>query len=236
MPRHILLFGARGSIGSFIADQLRTNHPDITVHRTSSSRIDDHDLVRYDDACDDDIAALAAGAWSGVRFDGVVWAQGINLSDDLSTFNHDRLMEALCANASFIVRSCGRLLAHDLLSPRCRMVVISSIYEHHSRPRKLTYTLTKSMIGGVVRSLSCDPGLGPDMLINSLCPGPIDNAMTIRTLSPDQMDRVTGKTRHRRLVSLHDVWVSVRFLLLENTGIDGQSITLDLGMTAGLDY
>ena len=69
-----------------------------------------------------------------------------------------------------------------------------------------------------------------------MLPGPIDNEMTISTLSTEQIQNISEYTGFNRLVTLDDVYNTVNFLLVFNTGISGQSIKVDLGFTTIKKY
>ena len=50
-------------------------------------------------------------------------------------------------------------------------------------------------------------------------------------LSESQISTISKSTGFDRLITLDDVYNAVKFLVVENTGITGQSITVDLGFT-----
>jgi NAD(P)-dependent dehydrogenase (short-subunit alcohol dehydrogenase family) len=70
-----------------------------------------------------------------------------------------------------------------------------------------------------------------NILINNVLPGVIDNEMTQKALSQEQINYVSSYMYFNRLINLEDVYNAVKYLIIENTGITGQSINVDLGFT-----
>jgi len=223
--KDFLVFGARGSLGSFVATRLEEmGH---RVIRSSSSRVDGSFVMVRPESVESDIMENIPGT---MRLDGVVWAHGANENDNLdcySGFDH-----VFSTNVRFILDGVRVLVSSGRMAEGASMVIISSIYQDRTRPGKLSYTVSKSALGGLVRSLGCDAALASrGILVNSVCPGPIDNAMTRRTLTHDQMEKCRALTHRGRMVGEEDVWNCVAYLLLSNTGVNGQSIVVDLGMS-----
>ena len=69
------------------------------------------------------------------------------------------------------------------------------------------------------------------MLINNILPGVIDNEMSQKTLSEEQFDYIKNYMLFNRLITLQDIYRTIKFLVIDNTGITGQSIKIDLGFT-----
>jgi hypothetical protein len=68
------------------------------------------------------------------------------------------------------------------------------------------------------------------ILINAVLPGVLDTPMTRNVLTLKQMDSLVLATGFGRLTNLGDVANAVGYLVSPlNTGITGQSISVDLG-------
>jgi 3-oxoacyl-[acyl-carrier protein] reductase len=115
------------------------------------------------------------------------------------------------------------------------MVIISSIWEIFSRDNKLSYCISKSALGGLLKSLSYDLSK-KNILINNVLPGVVDNDMTRKTLSNEQLEYIKNYMHFKRLINVDDVYKTVKFLSIENTGVTGQSICVDLGFTSIRKY
>jgi len=207
--REFLVFGASGSIGVACAEKLQL------IGKVTSGSRDLEELERQFDSIS--------------RFDGVIWAQGINGADSADTFQIDSFEKVMEANVTFVLGSLKVLLDAGKIKPKSHLVVVSSIWGQLSRPNKLSYGISKAAVGGLVRSLAVD--LGPlGIQINAVSPGPIDTPMTIANLKPKELERVVSESPLKRLVSLSEVASVVCELVAGKlSGVTGQEIIIDSG-------
>ena len=206
---NFLVFGATGSIGSACVEKLLAHG---AVTRGSK------DLFKLQSQID-----------SVSRFDGVVWAQGINASDSSATFELDSYEKVMNANVTFVLRSLKVLLDAKKVQRDSQLVLLSSVWGQLTRPNKLSYGISKAAVGGMLRSLSAD--LGPlGIQINAVAPGPIDTPMTTTNLKPEELERVISESPLKRLVNLDEV-ASVLCELATGklSGVTGQEIIVDNG-------
>jgi hypothetical protein len=69
-------------------------------------------------------------------------------------------------------------------------------------------------------------------LVNAVLPGALDTPMTRQNLSVDQLSKITSSTQFMRLPNLEDVSNAVYYLCsLENSGVTGQFVKIDLGFS-----
>ena len=226
----LLLFGASGALGQAIANMACAGGWSVTgVSRSQRSDTADRTWVRYDPA-GDGFSPLDFG--SGGPFDAVCWAQGANRQDSVQDFDAVASAELYEANCLYVARSLNELLAANLLSPAgARLCVVSSIWQERARQTKLSYSMTKAALGGLVRSASVD--LAADgHLINAVLPGVLDTPMTHAALAPEQVRRVAQATPFNALPTPEGIARLVGFLCSDqNTVVTGQSITADLGFS-----
>lgn len=230
----LLLFGATGAIGGAVAREAERRD----WHVTAVSRTDrlgegwvDGEFRIYDPLNDDGTAFEGA-----LPFDAVCWAHGANMADSVRDFDAAGHMELYRANCLSVIVSMSMLVERGLLRARgadgygARLVVVSSIWQERARADKLSYTVSKAAVGGVVRSASVD--LGADgHLVNAVLPGVLDTPMTRANLSAHQIETVAAKTTLGRLPDLATLAKLICFLGSEdNTSISGQSVAVDLGM------
>jgi NAD(P)-dependent dehydrogenase (short-subunit alcohol dehydrogenase family) len=164
------------------------------------------------------------------KISSVVWAMGDNCNDNISTFDESRYTEIMTANVGFILKTMHYLVENDKLANGAKMVIVSSIWEEFTRENKLSYTISKAALSGLVKNTAYDLSK-KNILINNVLPGVIDNDMSRKTLSSSQFEYIQNYTGFNRLIDLNDVYSIIKYLINENTGITGQSIKVDLGFT-----
>jgi len=224
----LLVFGASGSIGAAVTRRALSRGWSVTgVTRGECPHDDTMQWISWDP-----LVEAEAPFADGAGFDAVCWAQGQNMADTLATFDPDRHLELYNANVVSVMTSLSALMRADLLrKDGARLVIISSIWQERARDNKLSYTVSKAAVGGLVRSASVDLGR-EGHLINAVLPGVTDTPMTHANMSFQQVTAVIAKTGHGRLADLDSVANAVLFLASEdNRSITGQSVTVDLGMT-----
>jgi 3-oxoacyl-[acyl-carrier protein] reductase len=221
--RTVLVVGGFGTLGAVVAAHLQADGA--RVLRTS--RDPDTgvpDAITLDD--EDAFRALPV-------LDAVVWAQGVNLNDQVDTHEAEDLSRLFDVNVALVARQLRALLGAKRLARGARLVVLSSIWEGLARPGKFSYTVSKAAVGGLVRAAALD--LAPEgILVNAVLPGVVDTPMTRTMLSPAQIRHVRSATGFNRMVVPDDVASLVGYLAsAHNTGVTGQSIGVDLGFSVG---
>ena len=224
MTQSVLLFGAGGSLGSAVAAHLTNDG--YAVHSAGTTYWDGavaHVDLSYGEPCD------PANFGTSPEFDAVVWAQGLNCSDTVITYDCSDLQALLQGNVLFIASSLKALLSAGKLKKGGRLAVISSIWQHESRPGKFSYTVSKAALQGLVKSSALD--LGPSgILINGILPGVVDTPMTRTHLSAPQIEAIKSQSALGRLPEPADIASAVAFLVSsDNRTITGQFLTVDSG-------
>src|SRR5210317_637360 len=207
-----LVFGSTGSVGQYICSRL----PDaIPLTR------DHYDLSNPDD-------------FSGLEiFDTIkciIWCSGMNTNDQIGTMETQIYDDMMNVNVNSIIKSLDYFEKSGKLSHGARVCIASSILQEHGRVGKLSYCVSKSAIGGLVRAASITLK-ERDILINAILPGPIDNEMTKRTLSIREYESLKYF-----FVNLEDVYNMCHLLCFNNGSITGQSISIDNGLSVKVTY
>jgi hypothetical protein len=123
------------------------------------------------------------------------------------------------------------LLASKKITNGARLCVVSSIWQQAIRTNKLSYSITKSALSGLVQSAALDLA-DQNILVNAVLPGVLDTPMTRSVLSSEQIDSVASRTGFARLVTPQEVAALCHFLCSEaNTALTGQSLVADLGFS-----
>lgn len=229
-----LIFGATGSIGEYIFGELKKENINVIGTTTNSNKISN---LHYD--IDSEIKSTnmilvttdnqeSLKNISNVNI--VIWAQGCNYNDNINNFNHENFNNLMDGNVIFVLKTLNTLLKENKIQDNAKLVIISSIWEEFTRENKLSYSISKAALSGLVKNLSYDLS-SKNILVNNVLPGVIDNEMTRKTLDENQINYIKDYLNFGRLVNLDDVYRLVKFLVIENTGITGQSIRVDLGFT-----
>ena len=222
----MLVLGATGSIGGYLMNNFLKHG--CNVIGTGRSEPNHEGMIRV---TLENMDALVECR----ELDVVVWAQGLNTNDNVHSFDDGIFNEMMKGNVEFVLKTLQYLLEKGCVVEGAKMVVVSSVYQNVTRRNKLSYSITKSALSGVIKGLGYDLA-SRNILMNGVLPGVIDNEMTWKTLMEKEMEYIREYTGFGRMVMLEDVWNTVRFLVGENTGITGQSIVVDLGFTNLMSY
>ena len=116
---------------------------------------------------------------------------------------------------------------------RCwgRVLNISSIFSVVTKERRAAYSTTKAGLNGLTRTAATE--FGPDnVLVNALCPGYVETALTHQNNSPADIERICASIPLGRLAKPEELARYAGFLCSEeNTYLTGQAIVVDGGFT-----
>ena len=229
IKKKLLLFGGNGTIGQSVQLKFEQHNWDVwTVGRNPQSK---SQYVCWnpisENIADDEVHALSEAG----PFDGVCWSQGMNLSDNVFEFNVGPHRQMYDANVIYILNSLAYLLKNNIVSSPAKFCILSSIWQNFSKQNKLSYSVTKSALQGLVLSAANDMAKEGHM-INAVLPGAIETPMTRENLSDSQIKKIEQSTQFNRLATLEDVSNAVYFTCSElNSGMTGNFITVDLGFS-----
>ncbi|XXK28886.1 SDR family oxidoreductase [Arenicellales bacterium nBUS_45] len=226
----LLLFGATGAIGTATRNFFKKNGWRVTgVSRVKT--LNESDIVWAPFDASEDNKIISEKLRQNGPFDAVCWAQGANCTDSIYSFDVNQHQALYEANVLFVLSTLKTLLEEDVLEKPSRLCIVSSIWQNRARQTKLSYCVTKSALKGVVLSLATDFAIDGH-LINAVLPGVLETPMTQANLSPDQIAFVTEQTKFGRLPTLDDVSSAIYSLCsVENTGVTGQFVEVDLGFS-----
>lgn len=224
LKRNALIFGASGAIGAEIYKEFQKDF----AFTYGVSRSDPGQRQNFITWSPD--AAFSKNVFSEIdQLHAVIWAQGANCNDTIYDFNRVQHLELYEANVIYILESLRQLLDLDLIAKGARLCIISSIWQEIARQNKLSYTVTKSALRGLVQSLAIDLG-EREILVNAVLPGALETPMTRANLSRSQIEKIENETPLKTLPQFKDVCALVSFLCSsKNTGITGQFIAADRG-------
>jgi NAD(P)-dependent dehydrogenase (short-subunit alcohol dehydrogenase family) len=167
-----------------------------------------------------------------VEFDAVIFAQGTNTNDNVMNGQTQELLRVFEGNVVAITEATAGLMHHNKIKQGARIVILSSLWELSTRQDKMSYTVSKAAVGGLVRSMAVDLGRAKGILVNGILPGIVKTPMAEKLLTPTQLANVENATPVGRLVTPEDVGNSAYLLASDlNTAITGQSISVDNAFT-----
>jgi NAD(P)-dependent dehydrogenase (short-subunit alcohol dehydrogenase family) len=224
MPK-LLIFGGTGALGAAIAAKYEANGYQIIYGvRSITNPANQFQLPLTDGPVPDLL--------KGELFDTVIFAQGANNNDSVINHSPDDLNRLFEANVSFISTTAKALMLHNLVKQKAKIVILSSFWELVTRQEKMSYTITKAAVGGLVRSMAVDLGNAKGILVNGLLPGVVDSPMARGLLKPEQIENVQWQTPGHKMIIPTDVANAAYLLGCEdNTAISGQSVFVDYGFT-----
>lgn len=228
----VAIFGASGAIGMALAGWFSQHGWDvICLSRSGKPPVGVHPIGNWI-VCDPQNQNFTQSLRSiELPLHAAVWAQGANFNDNLETFDAFAHEQMYRANVTYILMTLQGLLNEKLLSTTARLCVVSSVWQNLARQNKLSYSITKSALHGLILSASLELGrIGH--LINAVLPGALDTPMTRANLNEAQIRSLAGLTYFNKLPAMGDVCEVVGFLCSPaNAGITGQFIAVDQGFS-----
>lgn len=223
MKKKILVFGASGSIGRGILKEYTNHFKTYDVIGISTKSIDPK-LSRV--TSEYDILDLKLDKKS---INGIIWAQGKNTNDSILNFNFRLYEDIMSANVTYILYTLSWIINNDLLSENAKLCIISSIWQEISRQDKLSYTISKSALKGLVLSLANDLS-SKNVMVNAILPGVIDNSMTKKVLTKEQLLKFKNNNGNKNLANPRSIARTAIWLCSdESDGITGEFIKVDYG-------
>jgi len=221
----LLIFGGTGTLGSAIAEKFNACGYEVTYGVRKITNPVNQFLLPLTEQPVPDLL-------KGQLFDAVVFAQGANINDSVTTSDIEELNRLFEANVSFITQTTKALILHNLIKHQGKIVILSSLWEQLTRQDKMSYTITKAAVGGLVRSMAVDLGNAKGILVNGLLPGVVDSPMARGLLKAEQIENIQGQTPGYKMVVPKDVANAAYLLGCEdNTAISGQSLFVDYGFS-----
>ena len=154
---------------------------------------------------------------------------GINRLGDIIDFANNDLSDTIQLNLVAPIRFTKGMVPMMIQHKYGRIVNISSIWSFVSKPRRLTYTVSKSGLNGFTRSLAVE--LAPyNILVNGIAPGYVNTELTQKNNSEVDLEIISNAIPLQRLAEPGEIAQYVSFLCSErNTYMTGQVLVIDGG-------
>jgi 3-oxoacyl-[acyl-carrier protein] reductase len=209
--------GASQGIGQAIAKRLRQEDIEVIMPPMEEmDLLDDKSVDAYLAALKEPIDILINNA--GIN----ILGSGIEVSDETIK----KMMQINLVAPLRLVRA----IAPGMVERKYgRIVNISSIWGGVTKPRRVTYSMTKSGINGLTRTLAVE--LAPyNVLVNAVAPGYVNTDLTKQNNSAAEIEKIRNTIPLGRLAEPEEIAEVVAFLSSpQNTYITGQVIVTDGG-------
>lgn len=217
--RSALVTGASRGIGAAIAKELASaNYQLLTPSRSELDLASDQSIESYLSNLNQPI-------------DIVVNDAGINRVAMLENIQGNNLIDTLQINLLAPFRLIQFLAPQMMARKYGRIVNISSLWGIVSRAGRTGYTMSKTALNGMTRSLAVE--LAPfNILVNAVAPGYVMTDLTRQNNSQAEIEKISQTIPMQRLAEPHEIANLVAFLCSEkNTYLTGQTIVVDGGYT-----
>ncbi|QDT42161.1 3-oxoacyl-[acyl-carrier-protein] reductase FabG [Gimesia alba] len=146
--------------------------------------------------------------------------------DALSEEIWDRLLGVNLKGPFFCIRAAAHLLRESEFGS---VVNVSSTAGIDGRGSSVAYCASKGGLNTITKSLA--RALGPEIRVNSVCPGPIDSRWLKRVMTDEQLAEMTADYPIPRPSLPDDIADTVVYLSLGTTLTTGQLLVVDGGRT-----
>jgi 3-oxoacyl-[acyl-carrier protein] reductase len=154
---------------------------------------------------------------------------GINLLGAIGNLDEQNIKDTMQVNLLAPLRIIRNLAPRMISKKYGRIVNIGSIWGMITKPGRVTYTLTKSGLGGLTRSVAVELA-GHNVLVNCVAPGYVNTKLTRKNNTSKELIKIKKSIPLQRLAKPDEIAELVLFLCSDkNTYITGQTIAIDGG-------
>lgn len=219
-PGTVFITGAARSIGQAIASTYRQNGWQVIAPIRGEL----------------DLGSVATvQAWlarTPLKIDVLINNAGENKIQNLDQLNLEDWHRQLAVNLTSALLLMQAFSQHMRQQKWGRVVNVSSIFGHVSRPGRAAYTASKTGLIGLTRTAALEWGRD-NVLVNAICPGYVETDLTRQNNTPEQIGEIARVLPLGRLGQPEEIAQAVYFLgSAQNTFITGQTLVADGGFTA----
>jgi len=154
---------------------------------------------------------------------------GINNIQECLDISDENLSDSLQINLLAPLLIAKKLIPGMKKNNYGRIVNISSVWSKVTKPGRLVYSMTKSGLNAVTRSLAVELAES-NILVNSVAPGYVNTELTKQNNTSADIDKIREVIPLKRLAEPEEIAEAVAFLVSsKNTYITGQVIIADGG-------
>lgn len=154
---------------------------------------------------------------------------GINNIQECLDISDENLSDSLQINLLAPLLIAKKLIPGMKKNNYGRIVNISSVWSKVTKPGRLVYSMTKSGLNALTRSLAVELA-DSNILVNSVAPGYVNTELTKQNNSSADIEKIRDVIPVKRLAEPAEIAEAVAFLASsKNTYITGQVIIADGG-------
>ncbi len=156
---------------------------------------------------------------------------GINELAYSYEFENDNLIKVMNVNLFACILISKKIIPSMIKNNYGRIVNISSIWSIVSKPKRYLYSISKSALNAMTRSLAVEVA-DKNILVNAVAPGFVKTELTFKNNSEEEIKKIESQIPIGRLAEPNEIVNLVYFLASENNSyITGQTIIIDGGYT-----
>tara|TARA_B100001057_G_C22566806_1_gene839526 strand:+ start:74 stop:802 length:729 start_codon:yes stop_codon:yes gene_type:complete len=232
----VLVTGGTRGIGKEITNQFLSSGSKVII--TGTKKKEDYILpkknIRYlqlDTTQNDSISLFFENIKKIQSIDILINNLGINPINYIDQINERELNLVITTNLKIPILLSKLISKKMKLKKKGKILNISSIWGIVSKPKRISYSSSKSGLNGLTRALAVELAKY-NILVNSISPGFVKTDLTIRNLGKNIND-IKKQVPLNRLASTKEIAFTSLFLCSDlNTYITGQNIIVDGGFTA----
>lgn len=219
MKKTALITGASQGIGKAVADLFKEKKIQLII-----PDIEEMDLSSVE-SVDKYLSTIKQ------PIDMLVNNAGINQIETITDISDANIRNTLEINMIAPIRLIREIIPHMIKNKYGRIVNISSVWSIVSKPGRTIYSISKSGLNALTRSIAVE--LGPyNILVNAVAPGFVDTELTRKNNTEEQLNILKEKIPLGRLADVEEIAEIVWFLCSDNNRyMTGQVLYVDGGFT-----
>jgi len=234
--KKVLITGATRGIGHSIASSFVKEGAKVTITGRKNinkfkTDLEIEDYIQLDSKNSQSTISFFSTIKKMRAFDILINNLGINQIDFICNIKSKNFKEILFTNLELPFELSKIVASRMIKVKKGKILNISSIWGIVTKENRTSYSVSKSALNGLTRSLSIDLAKY-NILVNSLSPGIVNTDLTNKILG-SQVNKIKSQIPLKRLAETKDISPLALFLTSDlNNYITGQNIVIDGGYTA----
>ena len=167
------------------------------------------------------------------EFDHIIFCAAENIPTGFIETTDYAINQSIQVNVLAFLQLLRGLLKASKVRPGGSVVIISSLFGHFGRAKRLPYVASKHALLGICKTLAVELSV-EKIRVNSVSPGFIDTILTRKNIPTEQLSEIQKRIPLNRLGHVDEVANVVKFLVSDMAAyINGTDIIVDGGFFAG---